>query len=682
MTPHPSLVPPAGTRRTWDLGDRDNLTTQGLRQTDLQGRRLEDDCYGNTLGPRRDGTFRVAYWNVMNLPSFKEHYRSRKIIDTIVTKEVDTMCFGEVGLYWPNVDANSQWRHRVDLDFTANRSIMAYNIHEKVTRPNNQLWGGTGILTTDEFTPQICDKGRDATGLGRWAWQRFRGKDDTTVRIISAYRPCTNPNPSSVWSQHNRHLNKTDGPHRDPIDAFFQDLSQAIQRWTDDDNDQIVLCLDANEDVRKGRILHLSQSCGLTEAILHHNRGTNPPATQNRNQTRTPIDGIFISPGLSVIAAGYCPFQPEVSDHRMLWVDLQMYSILGYNKPPMVPPKLRRLNSKNPPARRKYIERTKKNLFQQKQLDQRLETVEARARVEGWSQSLEHEYNQISALNISFRHNDAERRCRRTPVGGVAFSDTLQILRDKIYLWTLLSKRFTKKISSTTIRRLLARDELKPHLPDVYSLTLPQCLQELQEARTAYKTSKKDAIPLRRNFLERLAESRAEQYGTTVEAERKKVINEKKLADQHHNVKRMRGRLNRSATTMVQVAETITRPEGHTDTVIHTLTDRREMERACMSENKSRFNQTIHTPPMTEPLVSEFGYLADTPQAEQVLNGTYLPPPATDPYAALLLQELRQPASITPQSTDLSTKTHVQGWTVQKENTSAEPSSLHFSTLR
>jgi hypothetical protein len=35
---------------------------------------------------------------------------------------------------------------------------------------------------------------------------------------------------------------------------------------------------------------------------------------------------------------------------------------------------------------------------------------------------------------------------------------------------------------------------------------------------------------------------------------------------------------------------------------------------------------------MQEPLLSELGYLADTPAAEQILNGTYVCPPGTDNF--------------------------------------------------
>ena len=75
-------------------------------------------------------------------------------------------------------------------------------------------------------------------------------------------------------------------------------------------------------------------------------------------------------------------------------------------------------------------------------------------------------------------------------------------------------------------------------------------------------------------------------------------------------------------------------------------TDKVSMEEACIAENTARFSQKEASPPMTEPLVSNLGYLADTETAQRILDGTYEIPADLDPYAALLIQELRMSDSI------------------------------------
>jgi hypothetical protein len=85
---------------------------------------------------------------------------------------------------------------------------------------------------------------------------------------------------------------------------------------------------------------------------------------------------------------------------------------------------------------------------------------------------------------------------------------------------------------------------------------------------------------------------------------------------------------------------------------------------------------------MTEPLVSELGFLADTDAAERILNGTYAVPADLDPYAALLIKELQMPPNIRASpfvKSCVTTADHVNGWKKQKETISANPDGLTFS---
>jgi hypothetical protein len=87
-----------------------------------------------------------------------------------------------------------------------------------------------------------------------------------------------------------------------------------------------------------------------------------------------------------------------------------------------------------------------------------------------------------------------------------------------------------------------------------------------------------------------------------------------------------------------------------------------------MLENDGRFSQSESTPPMTSPLVDDFGYLGDTPVAEAVLDGTYVAPKGTDPYAVKLLAQMRWPDCIQGQPelpSCVSLQSHINGWKKQ-----------------
>jgi hypothetical protein len=55
--------------------------------------------------------------------------------------------------------------------------------------------------------------------------------------------------------------------------------------------------------------------------------------------------------------------------------------------------------------------------------------------------------------------------------------------------------------------------------------------------------------------------------------------------------------------------------------------DQATIKRLIIENNSARFCLTKNTPPMTEPLLSELGYLSNTEAARQILGGTYVCPP-------------------------------------------------------
>ena len=82
---------------------------------------------------------------------------------------------------------------------------------------------------------------------------------------------------------------------------------EAIQQRIDI-GDSIVLGIDHNSDVCTGPLALLLRRMGLCDSILDLHGSCFALATQNRNMTRTPIDAIWVLPGVQVLQGGYCPF--------------------------------------------------------------------------------------------------------------------------------------------------------------------------------------------------------------------------------------------------------------------------------------------------------------------------------------------------------------------------------------
>ena len=154
---------------------------------------------------------------------------------------------------------------------------------------------------------------------------RLEGWLNTFVTYISAYRPCCNEKDvASTWNQHIRYFSKKGITSPNPRDLFDDNLIALLQIILVN-GDNVVLGIDMNEDVRTGKLAKQLKELGLIDLILSTHPLESPPATFNRNTTRTPIDVIWGNSSLEVLRAGYRPFNDgypsALSDgHRLFWI--------------------------------------------------------------------------------------------------------------------------------------------------------------------------------------------------------------------------------------------------------------------------------------------------------------------------------------------------------------------------
>jgi hypothetical protein len=124
--------------------------------------------------------------------------------------------------------------------------------------------------------------------------------------------------------------------------------------------DNIIIGIDMNEDVRTCILSKVFKENDLQDVILTSHPSQSPPATFNQNQSRIPIDSIWVSPDLDINRARFMPFDggplPAPSDgHRMLWIEVDNYSFLGKHIPATTPPlAASRVKSNDPRSVRRY----------------------------------------------------------------------------------------------------------------------------------------------------------------------------------------------------------------------------------------------------------------------------------------------------------------------------------------
>ena len=125
------------------------------------------------------------------------------------------------------------------------------------------------------------------------------------MRVISVYFPTA----QNKFGPKKVHIQQQKALLRQKVkttvwDTFWKDLWTQVDEWLEQ-GDQLVIGGDWNMDVRKEKFLKGFKDRDLIPAITGKH-GSKGPATHNRGSL--PIDEIFVSSTLQVIAAGYLSY--------------------------------------------------------------------------------------------------------------------------------------------------------------------------------------------------------------------------------------------------------------------------------------------------------------------------------------------------------------------------------------
>ena len=97
-----------------------------------------------------------------------------------------------------------------------------------------------------------------------------------------------------------------------------------------------------DQDVREAKFLKEFQQRGILPAITSRYE-VNGPGTYNSGIK--PIDEIFVSSSVQAKTGGYLEYRESAGDHRPIWVDMSLNSVLGGPTPELPSFKARKLIS-------------------------------------------------------------------------------------------------------------------------------------------------------------------------------------------------------------------------------------------------------------------------------------------------------------------------------------------------
>ena len=402
--------------------------------------------------------------------------------------------------------------------------------------------------------------------------------------------------------------------------------------------------VDANEDVvsdRPSSFRHQMRMSGMVEAILRRN-GDDAPATTQQRESPIPIDGIFVSPGVVVEQGGYLGFSENIqSDHRCLWIDIDLKRTLGGYEPTKSVRSPRRLAMMDGKSISNYIQIAEQEYLRRKIPESLASLVQSIGDNSNLSPRQQKVFDGIHNQMYEARRI-AEKRCRKIRSGGVPWSPATQEVWDRISLWKiLLSIASGRPVSSRRLRRLMS----KTGLPEAWRMSKEEVEKNLKKDRECLNSIKKSptASAWRSQFLAKRREwARKRQHRSLQGLSRAERMQRMAQREETRRRKKAQGKGATGGLKAIQIEHML--PNGSIRLI--TLSNPAQVAEGCMRENQSRYDQTRaphSTPPMREPLYSTFTGEDAYMNVRDLVEGR-MEDPDVDEYTRQFLHQCRTPA--------------------------------------
>jgi hypothetical protein len=192
--------------------------------------------------------------------------------------------------------------------------------------------------------------------------------------------------------------------------------------------------------------------------------------------------------------------------------------------------------------------------------------------------------------------------------------------------------------------------------------------KRLNEAHAQRKDIKANANAHSYEYRTRLADQMATEGNTTREQHLRNLNRNEESRRLHRRVRYITGKGTTGSTTFVTVQR-----EGRTTKI----TERKELERAIITENLIKYHQTEDTCPLLQPDVLELiSTLGDGPEVANVLDGNLEAFQDANENTLTFLRLMQRPQPPPALIPSITLKDFIKSWRIKKEHTSSMGS--HF----
>ena len=307
-----------GTTRTF------TLTQNNLQDNFVKGTKLDEFKQPNTT---RIETININGFNLDSsggkLPTIVKHFTDY---------QVDVMAIQETQTDSTNYQAVSKCLNEINQLSSEKKSPKLTLSSTPVTSTSYYKAGGTALLSAGPIASRRTESGTD--WLGRWSWQKFSGKNDTTYTILSCYQVNDKKIDTGTItnaSQQVACLRDKGFKDPNPRKQFYIDLDMFVKEHIKTDNDELLLLGDFNECLyeHNSGMQKICSKYNLSDLTYNVCPSTGF-ATYSRGSKR--IDFALGTKRFydALIQGSYEPFGEHIhSDHRLCYLDFNTVILFG-----------------------------------------------------------------------------------------------------------------------------------------------------------------------------------------------------------------------------------------------------------------------------------------------------------------------------------------------------------------
>ena len=530
--------------------------------------------------------------------------------------------------------------------------------------------GGTFMLTVANATGRILSQDHDK--WGRWVSQTLQGAAGHTVTFVSAYQVVTDVakggTTTATTQQYSLLVHNKDSIVA-PRAAFRRDLRSFLQQCRNR-GDELILVGDFNEAVGADTngIVSIIQDLNMTDLMgARHNQEL--PATYARG--RRCLDYGFAT-ALASAALKQCGYESfghrYPSDHRAYFFDFDIRLLFGTAIQALSKFEPRKLHSTNTKQVTAYLRRMNV-IMQSCNAYERGDKLDLPGRRDAQAERLDSD-----VLNGSLV-GEREVPMFQKPEWSKALASAR--IRTAVLQKLLTGIKHNKAPAQTLIDQYNQMFEDQP-----FPQTKATCQRYLNVARSEVTTIVNESFAQRdqefRQRIENLEVSTKPKDRKHAQSLRQMIQKERKR-QMFRKLKALRDTGGATGVTRIEVPV-----PGDMDPKLcnqwETIDIPSEVLAHLQVRNRRHFGQARETPFTSPPLSDDFGYCADTLEAQALLEGTYDPKHIDDPSVLLLLNHMQQIQYLVDQNMAATiTVDEFKGkLKVWRESTSTSPSGQHL----